>query len=166
MTVGIYPKKPGETVFYSPYRKHKFSLPKLDPKTKQPIQCTNPVTGVGLFDPYGAPVYQEESFDFTPWKQRFTEDGYYCVFVCDANTPKRIREALEKDAADPKSQILTEAMFLKFTNPDLANHLAADAAKDATISVLTGEISDLRKKLEQLSAQPEIPPAPAKPAKG
>lgn len=138
--MGVYPKKDGETVYYTMYRGHRFTLPRLDAKNK-PIQQTNPQTGAPLFDGLGKPVFFEDSFSFIPWRDRFTEIGYCSVFIVDGNTPKHVAAELKKDSEDRKSMILSEKAFLEMTNPDLAARLPELESKDVEIAELKAKLA-------------------------
>lgn len=148
--IGIYQKKSGETVYYVNAVNYRFSLPKLDANGKV-IQATNPATGNPIYRTDGNPEIIEYPVEFTPWKSRFSEEGYWSVFVVDKNTPKQIADELKKDAADPKTRILTEAEFIAQTNPDLATFQKQESEKDVRISQQEAEIAELRAKLAGVS---------------
>lgn len=146
--MGLYPtnKKKGEKCYYSPYKKHSFTVPKINEKGEKVFR-TNQVTGVPLTNLNGEPEFVEETIDFKEWKNQFTEDGYWCVYVVSKDTPKHIAAELLKDAKDRKSMVLDEDAFIELTNPDLAIRMKEDIEKDTTIKSQADEIAALRAQL-------------------
>jgi len=145
-TVSPHAKQKGETVYYCPRSSHTFSLPKVGSDGK-PVQLCNTATGIPLTDARGNPVFAEDTYKFEGHQSRLIEDGYWCKFIVKKDTPKQVAEYLEKCAKERGSEIITEADFIKATNPDLAVRLEQDSEKDSTIEKQNAEIEELRAKL-------------------
>jgi len=139
-------RNPGEKVFYCPRRSHTFSVPKIVDGKRLPL--TNTVTGVPLSDINGNPQYREDTLRFIPYQDRLSEDGYWCTFVTNKDTPKEVVDYLVKCVEDRSSEITDEKGFLRITNPDLAQRVEQDKAKDDTIESMKGEIEKLRAQLQ------------------
>lgn len=154
---GLYPKKSKKNkVYYVRAMHYAFSMFKLDTEGKK-IPLTNQVTGQPLTLPTGEAQFVTETIEFKPWKTRFSNDGYVCIYEVTSETPKIIADELARDAADRKSpHIMDEETFIKTTNPDLYDQMKADAEaqktieeKDAKITAQQAEIDRLKERLQK-----------------
>ena len=150
---GAYPHEKGEKVYYVRLYGYSFMVKKLDANGK-PIQRTNPATGLPIFTQSGEPEFIEQSFEFTKWKSRFTQDGYVSVYLVNKDTDPQTAAFLEASAKDRKSEIMDEEAFIKTVNPELWEKMESDrklesllGEKDGAIKNLNDEIARLKSKL-------------------
>jgi len=155
----LYPKsKPENIVYYVRGAvNYRFSLPKLDENGKK-IPVLNPL-GTPIIDRQGNAEFIEEPVRFTPWHQRFTEQGYTCVYEVTKETPKRIADELAKDAADRKCDIITEEEYIRQVNPDLYAQIKKDASvkgeldeKDKALNAAKSELAKANELIANLKA--------------
>jgi hypothetical protein len=151
---GAFPHKDGETVYYVRQYGYTFPVKKLDPATNRPIQKTNPATGQPLFLPNGDPDIVEIFYDFKRWRTKFCADGYVCVYIIDAKTDPRVKAEIERMAADRTEQVMTEKVFIRSVNPELADQIEKDEKQVQDVANLTdknkalaAEVEALKKKL-------------------
>jgi hypothetical protein len=147
---GAFPHKEGETVYY--VRQYGFTFPvkKIDPATKRAIQKTNPATGQPLFLPNGDPDVVEKFYDFTRWRTKFCADGYVSVFVVNDKTDPLVKAEVEAMAADRGSQVMTEKVFIRSVNPELADQIERDEKQVQEVANLTDKNKALAAEVEAL----------------
>jgi hypothetical protein len=143
--VSIYQKQKGEIVYYYPSRKHSISYNDVGDDGKVKVK-TNPVTGLPITNGNGEPVLVSKELESKPHMNRLNENGYWCVFVVDKNTPPMIAEKLKAQAEGPKSLLITEKEFIARYNPDLNRKLASDEAKDKEIADLNAKLAALEQR--------------------
>lgn len=152
---GLYPKKSSKSkVYYVKKLRYAFSMTKIGADGK-PIFATNQTTGLPLTSPTGEPIPVTELVEFKEWRNRWCEDGYVCVYEVTPDTDPRIAKELENDAANRLCEIMSEADYIKTTNPDLYEQLNREeetkktiASKDSKITSLEEEIAKLRAKTQ------------------
>jgi len=138
-TLGTYPKaNKKDKVYYANQLNYGFSVKVYDENGRPKIR-RNPTTGQELTDGKGEPQYIEEPVMFTQWHTRFTDLGYWSVYVVTSDTPKQIADEVERMAQSNKHVVMTEKAFIQKTNPALAKHLE--------------QADNLHKEREQLSSE-------------
>jgi hypothetical protein len=149
---GVFKKKDKKNkMYYAPMHQYHFSVPKLDDKGNK-IPAMGP-GGQPRQLPDGSTEYVHETFQFKPWKQQFSDNGYWCVFEVTPETPKHVAEELEKDAKARNCTIMDEAAFIKATNPDLAEHMKTEAEHEAMVAGLQDKMSAQAEEIARLKEQ-------------
>jgi hypothetical protein len=151
--LGVYPKPSAkDKVYYVNRLNYAASIPSVDEDGKR-IQKYNSATGEPIRNSRGEFEYHDDSIEFVKWQPRFTELGYWSVYVVSAEKAKtdkklqNIGKYLEDRASRNDNEIIAEKEFIKRTNPML---LAQMAEKDE----LTKEVEALR--MQKSQAEEEI----------
>jgi hypothetical protein len=134
--VGKYPSSKGEKVYYVNRLRYGFSIPKIGPDGKR-IPRVNMATGLPLSNGRGEPEFIEETLEFKSWRSKFTDLGYWSVYVVKPDTPKLIAEELAAMAKAPNSEIMDEKTFIKHTNPLM---LEAMEERDTELEALRKQV--------------------------
>jgi len=143
-SLGLYPKmNKSDKVYYYNAMSHSFDIPKVDEKGEKIIR-TNPVNGNPVYEGNGVPVYYLDNIRFKPWQTKFSELGYWCVYVVTKDTPKNIAQFLEDQANSSGNAIKNEKAFINFINPMLSQHMDETAALEAEKEKLRREIDEAK----------------------
>lgn len=154
--LGLYNKSDKKNkVYYVNRKKHRLPIPAVDEKGK-PVQKTNPVNGLPLFNARGEPEYKEDYIQFDTWHGRFTSLGYWSIKEVTKDTPKHIAAFLEKKAKDKTCEIMDEEAFIKMTNPHMLETVKANAALEKELEELKAEKSKADAEIERLKEKAGI----------
>ena len=105
---------------------------------------------IQMFAANGAPIMNGHSYTYQKLKIKFENvhngkgKGFLCRYVVDINTPKEIADHLEKLAADPNLEIITEKEYLKKVNPDAYRANEKTAALEAENKQLTEKLAEAK----------------------